>query len=270
MYNHSINKSFFKEGHSMKKFAPILFGILLFFLGMNFASAKSSVSNSTVASAIKLYKSGNYVQSYDAFYKIVTKDPSNAVAFYYLAMSSAQLGRKAEAIINYEKVLTLSPGGKLGYYAAKGKTCLESPDKCNSESDNITSLDRFIQSNYGSGFSDEARSEYEKLKIQNMMREINRKDEINPEKFKEYNDFSSQAPTNDEIVMALRILQKAGLGNMVGGNGYSNDLSLLTGSQGLNNNNYEMLNMLMGTGNNNTLSPQVIQSLLTNQMSAGF
>ena len=133
-------------------------------------------------------------------------------------------------------------------------------------SDESTSMDKFVQSNYGSGFSEEFRSKYEDLKIQNMMREMNRNDDVDTTKFKEYSDFSSQAPTNDEIVNALRTLQRAGLGNMINGN--NPELTFLTGQN--YNNNYEMINMLLGNGSQNSLSPQVIQSLLTNQMSVGF
>ena len=97
------------------------------------------------------------------------------------------------------------------------------------------------------------------------MREMNRGKDVEPTKFKDYKDFSSQAPSNDEIVAALRVLQRAGLTNVAGVNGVS-EWSLLTGSQ---NENTALLNMLTGKGTSN-LSPQVIQSLLTNQMSIGF
>lgn len=245
----------------MKKYI-VLLSILICASTINFASAKT-VSNTPLSTAIKMYKAGNYSGSYATLTDIVKRDPSNAVAYYYLAMSSAQIGKREEAISNYEKVLTLSPNGKLGTYANKGKTCLETPEKCSEESEDA-SLDKFILSKYGTGFSEKARSEYEKQKIENLMREINRKDEVNPQQFKEYKDFSSEVPTNDEIVSALRTLQRAGFSNMMGGN-YSSDLSLLMGG----NQNDAMLNMFMNNSNA-ALSPQVIQSLLTNQMSASF
>ena len=108
---------------------------------------------------------------------------------------------------------------------------------------------------------------YEKQKIENLMREMNRGKDVQPQNFKDYKDFSSQAPTNDEIVAALRVLQRAGLSDLVRGNNVT-DLSLLTGNQGYNNEN-AVLNMLTGNGSS-SLNPQVIQSLLTNQMSIGF
>ena len=179
-------------------------------------------------------------------------------------MTSAQIGKKDEAVANYEKVISLSPNGQLGRYATKGKTCLETPDKCHEESTE-TAEDSFIQSRFGTGFSDKARSEYEKQKIENLMREMNRGNDVTPQKFRDYKDFSSEVPTNDEIVAALRVLQRAGLSDVLNNN--VNEMSLLTGNN--ENNSNAMLNMLMGSGNS-SLSPQVIQSLLTNQMSVGF
>lgn len=245
----------------MKKYILVLMAVLICTSTVNLANAKST-SNSALASAIRLYKAGNYSQSYISLNNLVKKDPSNAVAYYYLAMTSAQIGKKDEAIANYEKVITLSPNGQLGIYATKGKTCLETPDKCHEQSED-TALDSFIQSRFGSGFSENARSKYEKQKIENLMHEMNRKNDIEPQRFRDYKDFSNAAPTNDEIVAALRVLQRAGFSDIISNN--MNDVSLITGGQ----NNNAMLNMLLGK-DNSSLSPQVIQSLLTNQMSTGF
>ena len=76
----------------------------------------------------------------------------------------------------------------------------------------------------GPKFSDEVKSDYERLKIEQLMREINRNENIDPQRFKNYKDFSS-VPTNDEIVAALRTLQKAGFGNIY--NSSNADLSVL-------------------------------------------
>lgn len=248
----------------MKKSVLTILSVMICALTINMSDARTT-NNSSLSSAIRLYKSGNYAQSYNAFNNIIKKDPSNAVAYYYLAMTSAQIGKRDEAIANYEKVLTLSTNGQLTRYARKGKTCIESPDKCGEPDENETDLDRFIRSRFGSGFSEEARSDYERQKIENLMREMNRQNDIAPGKFKEYKDFSSQAPTNDEIVTALRVLQRAGLGNVYGSN-YNSDLSLLMGNNNNNVNNYDMLNMLMGRRNSSSVSPEVIQSLITNQI----
>lgn len=225
-----------------------------------------SYTNSEVNSAIKMYKAKNYSQCYNSMKSVVAKDPSNALAYYYLAMASAQIGKKDEAIANYSKVINLVPNGQLNEYASKGKICLEDPTQCNSDVKSMTPLDEFIKKEYGSGFSPQVRGEYEQQKIENLMREMNRGKDVDPSVFKEYKDFSSYAePSNDEIVAALRVLQRAGFGNVL--NNQASDLSLLTGSYGKNND--LILNMLNGERGLN-ISPQVIQSLLTNQMSAGL
>lgn len=245
----------------MKKSFLIILSSIIVMSNIGVAFAKTT-SNSSLSSAIRMYKAKNYSQCYITLSDIVKKDPSNAVAYYYLAMSSAQIGKKDEAIANYQKVIDLSPNGKLNLYATKGKTCLETPDKCN-EQDAVSELDNFVQSKFGSGFSDKARSDYEKQKIENMMREMNRDGEITPSIFKEYKDFSSEAPSNDEIVNAIRVLQRAGLSSGIP----SADIAGLS-FMNSENDPYKMMNTLIGRDGN--LNPQFIQSLLTEQMSTSF
>ena len=242
----------------MKKKLLLLLGMLLISSTINFAQAKS-VSNSELSEAIKLYKLGNYAESYVKLDSVLKQDTSNALAYYYKAMSATQLGRKDEAIDNYAKAMSLSPDkNNLYRYAKKGKNCLENPDKCTS-SMYSSAVEEFIQSKKGPKFSEEVRSDYERLKIENLMREINRSKEIDPQTFKEYKDFSN-IPTNDEIVAALRTLQRAGFGNLVN-NGFS-DLSILTG----NNSQGQLFNFMGQSG----LSPQLIQTMLTNNITQGF
>ena len=245
-------------------------------LGTMVVNAKPATTSPATAAAIKLYKSGNYIQSYLSFSEIVKKDPSNALAYYYLGMSSVQLGKKDEAIDNYSKAVELSPNGILGSYAKKGIKCAEDPVTCHdtpvsTKKSEDTPEDKFIKGAFGSGLSNSARGVHEKQKIENIKREINRNDDLSPQKFKEYKDFSSYAPTNDEIVSALKTLQAAGLTNMLGGQNYS-DISYMLGTQSSNSNNYDVLNALLGGngGVNANINPQIIQSLLTTQMTAGF
>ena len=248
----------------MKKKLLMLLSIAVLFSTIGIASAKQTTTTE-LSKLIKLYKAGNYSECYLKLNDYVKKDPANALAYYYLAMTSAQIGKKSEAISNYSKVLTLtSPEGSLGRYAQKGKTCLETPEKCQ-DSTYSSPMEEFIRSK-GASVTEEVRSDYERLKIENMMREINRNGNISPQEFKEYKDFSSQAtPTNDEIVAALRTLQRAGLGDIFAHNNYQSDLSLLMGYQ-----NPQQNNGLMNMMGNPSMNPQLIQALLTNNMSLGF
>ncbi len=245
----------------MKKKVLILLGILVL-ATTSMVSAKSA-SNPELAAAIKQYKTGNYTECYSNLQTFIKKNPSNALGYYYMAMTSAQVGRKSEAINNYAKAMALSaPNTNIYAYAKKGKLCLESPSKCQAAVFS-SELEEFVNSR--KGLSKKVESEFERLKLENMMREMNNAETIDTNKFREYKDFSSYniegTPSNDEIVAAIKTLQRAGLYS-IGNNGFSNEMSMITGLQG----NNQMFNML---GNSN-LSPQVIQAMLTNNMSLGF
>lgn len=249
----------------MKKMALKILSIMILLASINVAYAKVKATSPATAQAIKYYKSGNYTQAYLACENIVAKDPSDALAQYYLAMSYVKLGRKSDAIAAYDRVISLSPNGIVGNYAQKGKQCIETPSLCHEPipvpgAENDTPEDKFIKGKFGSGFSHKARGVHEKEKIENIRRDMNRYDELEPERFKEFKDFSTQAPSNDEIVAAIRTLQKAGLSDTIN---FSNHNSF--------NKDYDMLNMIFSNnGGTTNLSPQVIQSMLSAQMSAGF
>ena len=244
----------------MKKKFTILLSLLFVLSTVNMAYSRPQKS-AELAEAIKTYKAGNYSQCYYMLENILKKDSSNALAHYYMAITSAQIGKKDEAISNYEAVLMLSPeNNNLNRYAAKGKLCLEEPDNCNASSYG-SAEDEFIQKKQGKNFSQEVQSDYEKLKLQNFMREMNRKDDVDTTRFNDFKDFSSSVPTNDEIVTALRIFQKAGFGDMLNKDSNIADLSILA-------NPYQgsMYN-IMG---NAALNPQLIQALLNNNITQGF
>lgn len=224
-------------------------------------AAPSKYSNAELSKAIRMYKAGNYTQCYSSLNNIVKKDPANALAYYYLAMTSAQIGHKEEAISNYQKAIVLAgPRSNLTEYAEVGKTCLETPDKCKLEME-VSEIKKIIKSK--NSFSHDAQGEYEQLKIDDIRRRMNKSNDLSPQDFKKYKDFSSyndEVPTNDEIVAAMRTLQKAGLGDMLG---TTSELSLLTG------NNYGQ-NQMLNSFDSSKLSPQLIQMMLTNNMSMGF
>lgn len=222
-------------------------------------SAKSmSTNNSEVFDAIELYKDQNYTECYYRLTEYVKQDNANALAFYYLAMSATQIGKEEEALENYSRAINLAPrNSNLSAYAQKGKLCIETPDACTEEV-YTTPLENFIRDN-AAPLSETVNSKLEQLKIEEMMRKMNRFEDIKKDSFKEFRDFSSMNnanPTNDEIVAALRVLQKAGL---------TNNMTDITALTGINNNQSSLINMMGGT-----MNPQLIQTLLTNNMSLGF
>jgi len=242
----------------MKKKLMVALGLLI--LSTLTAYSKIEVP-SELTPIIRLYKLGNYTEAYTKAAEFVKKEPANALGYYYMGISASQLGKKDEALDYYNKASILAPENSADYdYAARGKLCIETPNKCQNFNEKLSELDEFI-SNKNMKVTEEVQAQYEKLKIENFMREMNRTEDIQPQKFKEYYDFSSMnnmpAPTNDEIVAALRTLQRAGLGNFVN----NNDISML---------NYSQQNPILNSFGTSDMNPKLIQALLTNTLTQGF
>ena len=251
----------------MKKNLLTILSILILASTIGIADAKSN-STTQLSEAIKLYKGGNYTECYQKLSKFVTKNPDNAVAHYYLAMSAAQAGKTQEAVNGYSTVISLtSDSSNIHRYAKRGKACLEEPDKCEAYGGFSSLEEAFIMNKKGAKISDEVKNEIEKLKIEQLMRDMNRSKDIAPDRFKEYKDFSTMntpaTPSNDEIVAAIRTLQNAGLGNIMN-NSYSTDLSMLTGAQNQQFSAFDIMNQ------GSSINPQLIQTMLTNNMRQGF
>lgn len=244
-----------------------LLGLLSFIILISCANAvyAKAVTDPELAAAIKLYKAQDYASCYTKLQSVIEKDSPSALAYYYMAIAATQLGRKAEAIENYEKAISLSPeNNNISRFSQKGKRCLEEPDKC--EEPIFSNLDdEFILNQKHLKSSDAVKMDFERLKLENIRREINRNDNIDPQRFKEYRDFSSMnidgTPSNDEVVAALRVLQQAGLTNVIGLNNYS-DVSMLSGANAQNS--------LYGMLGNGSLNPQIIQAMMSTNMMQGF
>lgn len=294
----------------MKKRLLSLMAVLVLLVQVApYALASTNQTNNYVRIAIKKYKRGNFTGCLQDCQSIVRRDPSNAVAYYYMALAYVQAGKRNYAIKAYSKVLSLSSNPKLQEYATTGKRCLETPDKCHLEgAGDSPALDKFIATpNEAASYS--VRQDIEKLKLENVKNEINSGKDLDSyqlNKFRDYSNNRSQAdtsdkvsqkkPTNDEIVAAMRVLKDAGI------NPYAAPVQTATSGQAavlnpctqtINYQNPEMaqLNMLLGTNNqsnNNSMlnmlpalaaqnkdgtsnySPQLMQAVIMNSMMSNF
>lgn len=243
--------------------------------------------NATLNSAIKKYKQGNYSGCLQEMISLTKKDSFNPVVYYYLAMAYTQVGNKTQAVKAYEQVIKLHPDRALNQYATKGRDCLVGGPTCTTEgSDN--DLDEFINSDYGTGMSDELKQQMKEQELKNIQKTINQKQELEDkdiEKIQKFDD-SSELPTtekiaqattsNDDILNAIETLKNAGMtvnvtpANMPVNNQY-NDLSLLLGTNNNNNNAMMMLPyMLSQHENGKNIDPQIIQSMMMNSMLPDF
>lgn len=288
----------------MKK--RFLYLILLGIIATNF-SLNESFGASSLTSAVKKYKMGNYTGCLQDAQAVAKNDPSNAVAYYYMAISYAQAGKKDEAILCYKKVLSLKPNAVLYKYANTGKLCLESPDKCSIGKS--TDVDKAVKAPYGDGLTESVRSSIQQKRLNALKNEINKDVDVNNYEFRKYKDYSNQkseaepeaqvsaaasleekAPTNDEIVAALRVLNRAGLNPyaqmnpyaaMGGQNSQMAQMSAMMGmgnTQGNNNQLMNVLPFLLAQGQDKTqqgasgtnFNPQMIQTMIMNSMMPDF
>lgn len=226
--------------------------------------------------AIKKYKSGNYTGCLQDCQNIVKRDPSNALAYYYMAMSYAQAGRKDMAIQYYGKVLSLGTNSQLVEYASTGKRCLETPDMCHLQASPVQSsdMDKFIANPSPDGLSDSVRADFERKRLQGLQNEINNGKDVDSYELNKFKDYSNQRsdadtgvekvskkPTNDEIVAALKVLKDAGLSPYPQSAESQQPQALVQSASAVNpyvNQSPELaqINMLMGannSGNNNSM-----------------
>lgn len=283
----------------MKK--NLLYSITLLIIAGQISSGAFAASRSgaSVVSAVKKYKAGNFTGCLQDMQDVVKRDPSNSVAYYYMAMSYVQAGKRSEAIDAYKKVLALKPNPTIYKYAKTGKACLETPESCISKEEDLNDLDKAVREKSTDGLTQKVRLDIEQKRLEGLKNDINGGKDINEYdtiKFKDYSDSRSEIkteqkiagdtqPTNDEIVAAMKVLSKAGLNPYAQVNPYMQaaggqnpemaQLSMLMGNSNQSQNNNSMMNMLPymlaqnsngANGTNNSLSPQIIQAMMMNSM----
>lgn len=243
-----------------------------------------------MASAIESYKSGNYDECITTMKAIVKDDPTSVVGYYYLGLAYARTGKKLLAIQNYNKVIALNSDETLTLLAKQGKEKFGGKE--------VTAIEtqiEDIEDEYNPIFNDSAigtennnsqqQSNFENKAEPKTTQVIKASDYAKKNPSSPQNDNSM--PTNDEIVNAIRVLQRAGLlqngmGAITGGT--ANNMppmdtrtqqmqSMLMMMNGNNNgygNNMNMMQMMPYINNGGKVDPQVMQMMLMNQMMPNF
>ena len=265
------------------------------------ANAATSSYNTTVRNSIVKYKSKNYTGCIQDLTYVVKKDPSNAVAHYYLASSYMRIGRKDEAIKEFDKVISLGTVPSLTSYSIQAKSCIGGTGSCTYVKltpDQVKGLEKDPE-NYLKTLKETPTTQPAKDEDVEIKKLINGsyRSNIHPEANKviidtmlkqEKHDLNalpskSEVPTNDEIAEAVKTLAKIGINplamsnnsqaiypQMNQGNDYAS-LSMLMGNGQSNNNNnnfMSMLPLLMQQGNNRNpqLNANMIQTMMMSQM----
>lgn len=251
----------------------ILAAMIILFLGTNMCFADVS---SLISEGIDFYKKGDYEQCIATMKGVIRNDPAASLGYYYLALAYSKTGKNTLAVRNYDKVITLGADKTLVDLSHRGKACLGGKNitAVEVQIEDITDEpdDAPIRMEEKKFSSDELRTKHEN-KIQNP--------QITADGTKSVSSPENTQPTNDEIVNAIRVLQKAGLLNnnfqgyydpqMNAKTRQMNSLLMMMGQNNNNSSNNDVMNMLpyMNRGNNQ-INPQMLQMMMMNQMMPNF
>ena len=257
--------------------------------------------NANIKSAVAKYKFGNYAGCLQELFSLTKKDPSNALAYYYMAMAYTHVDMKNEAVEAYEKVISLHPNEYLVEYAIKGRDCLTDGPACKpiveeKPAEELDDLDKFIRAPYGNGLSPELNKEIKQKQLINIKETINQKEELEHKDIQRIKDFDSNKSTSkdvenekiaqvsdEDVLNAIKTLKDAGLSISVQSENpyaqmmqYQNpqmaEMSMLLGNN--NNNGNSMMNMLpmlmTQAQKGENIDPRVMQAMMMNSMMADF
>ncbi len=269
---------------------------------IDFNSQRAYYPNATTKSIAAKYKMGNYSGCLQEIYSLLKKQPSNAVAYYYLALVNTHLDKKEEAVAAYNKVIALNPNQYLVNYATKGRDCLTGGPACHPETqapkqeEQLDDLDKFIRAPYGNGLSPELNNEVRQKQLTTIKETINKKDNLENQdiqRIKKFDNNKSEAEetikiaqvSDEEVLKAVNTLKEAGLNVSVQteNNPYAQmsqyqdprmaEMTMLLG--GNNNNNNNMMNtvlpMLMTQAQKGeNVDPRLMQAVMMNSMMSDF
>ncbi|MCR4881916.1 MAG: tetratricopeptide repeat protein [bacterium] len=262
----------------MKKVLISIFIIMFAISG--YASAKSYY-NAQTSAAIKMYKNKNYTECLQVMYDVVDKDPSNVLAYYYIAIANARLGKTDKAKEAYERVLEINSSTQLSNLSKNGIECLEDNSKCKGAT-SINPTEKAMEA------VNQQMQDQKLNSIKNLVNQKNSVQEVPVDYLRGLKDYSlpenqqqnkSEAPTNEEILAALDTLKRAGYQNYMPQPAMTQEmmqLSMLNSLNGNNNQNYNnsMAGFLPYMMNSNTdmsqIDPQVLQTMMMGSMMNGL
>ena len=251
--------------------------------------------NANISSAIAKYKKGNYTGCLQELFSLTKKDPSNAMAYYYMAMTFTHVDMQAEAIEAYEKVIALNPNSYLLDYATKGRDCLTGGPACmpqgeeSADGEPQDELDKFVNSSYGDGLSKDTENELKQKELERIKDTLNKKDSLNNDDMQKIKNFDapnkSSIEENDKIAMvsdeeilgAINTLKSAGVNvSLQSNNPYAQitqyqdpqmaQMSMLLGNNN-NNSSMNMLPFLMSQADSGkNIDPRLMQAMIMNSM----
>lgn len=220
----------------MKILLTAMISIFLF-AGAAFADAPQEKLKQAVLS----YKNANYHECQQRMQEIVSNDPGNMLAHYYLALTDVQLHNNNGASKEYNSVISLDPNSQLASYAKLGLSYLEIP-----------------------------KNTVDKPPVKTESQNIEAPKTVKAEIVKQT---ANSTPSQDEVAHALEVLSKSGMNQNMDPN--MMQMNALMGGNGMmgygmgNNNSMNMMPLMMmyqNSNNSNHPDPAAMQTILSNMM----
>lgn len=266
---------------------------LVFFICTFFISSVLAEGLPSISDGIEAYKKGNFEDCISKMKCIVKDDPTSVIGYYYLGLAYSQTGQKLLAIQNYNKVINLNSDSTMTTLARQGKNSLGLKTVSKIETQ-LNEIEEEIKEDSYNPILEDGNTKTGKLDAQNKAENISEPQKA-PQtthviKASEYAKASQPSqnnsqPTNDEIVNAIRTLQKAGIlqnGQIPNMGGMPNQMPMMDArtqqmnsmlmmmNNGNNNNNMNMMQMMPYMNNGGKVDPQMVQMMLMNQMMPNF
>lgn len=86
-----------------------------------------------IREAIEKYKESNYIGCISDMQQLTEKDPSIAIAWYYIGNSYMKIAMRAEAHEAFDRVIQLNSVPQLTSYSIQAKMCMENQSQCTYE-----------------------------------------------------------------------------------------------------------------------------------------
>ena len=87
-------------------------------------------NDAEIREAIKKYKAKNFAGCISDLKIYTSKDPSSAIAWYYLGNSYMNIAMLQDAYAAYDKVIALNTVPKLTSYAIQAELCMQNKENC--------------------------------------------------------------------------------------------------------------------------------------------
>ncbi len=251
---------------------------LIFTLMFSFCSIEKVIAEDTqvIKDAIEKYKNKNYVGCISDLKLYTEKDPSNAVAWYYLGNSYMNIAMKNEAHAAFEKVVALNTVPKLTSYSIQAEICMENPLKCKYQDFSYEEIKKlrnnpneFLESYFAK--LNNSTKDVDTREIENLINgsypnniHPNAKKFIDEEKVKmrtnEINENNAYLPSDEKLSQALSLLKDS--------NNQVSSFAMLmdTPKQAQDNNYADIVRKYYGENSDKTVTPEMVQVMMLQNM----